>query len=76
MRSIDESNVLASVLLAFLLNRLDPALKIVGLDSRHVQRRDEQRSLSEEISHLFQRTLSSLGEECPEEEGVGKVAHL
>lgn len=59
-----------------LLDSLDSALEVVALKQRHVSRRDEERSLGEEESHLLKRTPGGLGEEGPEEQGVGEVAHL
>jgi hypothetical protein len=37
---------------------------------------NEERSLGEERAHLLEGSLGGLGEESPEEDGVGEVAHL
>lgn len=36
----------------------------------------EERSVGEEIVHLLERTLGSLGKEAVEEDGIGEIANL
>lgn len=58
------------------LGVLNPALQIVRSRLRGVHPGHKQRCLSEEVPHLFQRAPGRLGQECPEEDSVGEVAHL
>jgi hypothetical protein len=37
---------------------------------------DDPRCVGEEVVHLFERATSGLGQEQPEEDGVGEVADL
>lgn len=60
-----------------LLSLFNAALQILtGGKLCLIHKRNEQRRLREEISHLLERSVSGLGENGPEVEGVGKVADL
>lgn len=66
---VSADNVLLS------LNLLHTLLKVVCLKVVTLHARHKQWSISEQVVHLLQRTLSSFGHERPEEECVGEVAN-
>lgn len=51
---------------------------VVDLDGelRAVHGRNEPRRLGEEVAHLLKGPLGGLGENRPEEDGIGTVANL
>lgn len=58
------------------LDLLDSALQIVRLDGGTVHSGDEERGVGEQVVHLLERALLGLGQDGPEEDGVGEVADL
>lgn len=58
------------------LDFVGPVLEIVRLKIPHVHAGDEEWCLGEEVLHLFERASGRLGENCPEEDGVGEIADL
>ena len=71
--------MLASLVLSsqLLIDSLSPASQvglIIGSVLALVDRRNEPRSVGEEIVHLLQRKLLGLGNESPDAKGVGEVA--
>ena len=57
-------------------NLFHSSLQIVSIELNHVHGRNKHRRVCEEVVHLLQRTLSRLGQESPEENGVREVAYL
>lgn len=58
------------------LDFLHPVLEIVCLEIDPLHAGHEERRFSEEVFHLFERALSSLGKYSPEENRIGEVADL
>lgn len=76
-RSRSNKSLLWVLKLLRLLSLLNATLEVLtsgklGL----IHKRNEQRRLSEEISHLLKGSVSGLGEDSPEVDGIGEVADL
>lgn len=76
-RSRSNKSLLLVLKLLRLLGLLNATLEVLASGKLGlIHKRDEQRRLSEEISHLLKGSVSGLGEDSPEVDGIGEVADL
>jgi hypothetical protein len=59
-----------------LFDLLNTVLKIVSNEVSSLHAGDEERCVSEEVRHFFERALGGFGKDGPEEESVREVTYL